>query len=343
MINIMFVLNESNSSIGFVSNKVKEFLLSLDNVQEAKNMDDVDIYITDYFRGCHFKEAPSTTNIFDRPSIKTILIFPVDATFYKQVVVDTFNEFDLIITPSFVGKNILVDNGVDAEIAVIPNFYEDVVFPKKATGKVVFYNESTSMVRKNLQASVDLFVNTFADTIDADKVKLVIKTGTNHKIELNHDYNNLPEIEIIIDYLPVEALHDLWAQADIYLGLAYIEGFGIPLLNMAKQGKPIVTLDSKLSGYMDFLNKKNAYLIKSKLEYGILMDGWTESIVSNLSVVEDCKSEVIADQYEAQKMLRTAYLDFLNGTAKEVHIGPEYSLKEIMPQYADAILNLKNN
>ena len=203
---------------------------------------------------------------------KCVLIQPVDGTrFYKQTI-DAFNTYDLIITPSTNCERILIDNGVISPISVIPNYYytdlldcDNTYFNDRFVDKkYTFYSETTGIPRKNIINIIKHFNKTFTNK---DNVRLVVKIseGKYHSdIEhLINDNENSPEVVIIRDFLSIEELMSIRKGIDCYICLSYMEGFCIPLLYAAVLKKDIICFDSKISGYMDFINKDNAFLIKT--------------------------------------------------------------------------------
>lgn len=216
---------------------------------------------------------------------KKILIQPIDGTAIKEDVIKCINQYDLIITPGSAGKHIMVSQGVIKPIVIIPNFYKDSLFIKPIStiikelpsDKVVFYHESTCHPRKGTEYLYEGFVRAFSDTEWADKVILVVKDSpfneiTFDKIEqlkrdtmaLQASYKNPAQIIKISQRLSEDTIKKLWYNADIYVSFSKIEGFGIPLLRMAALGKPIIALNSELSGYTDFLSSENSYLVNTK-------------------------------------------------------------------------------
>lgn len=218
---------------------------------------------------------------------KKILIQPLDGTDIKKEFIELFNKFDLIITPSSAGKRILKENGIKTKIEIIGNFYtEDLKtktnidlsqsIPELKETPFVFYHESTLNKRKGFKELCYSYLDAFSNTENANKVLLIIKG-----LESNHPYNkeiekdkeevflrqqyykNPAKIVKISQHLPEDKLNTLLQQSDCYVQLSQIEGFGIPLLKAAALGKPIITLDNRDCGYMDFLNEDNCYLVNS--------------------------------------------------------------------------------
>jgi glycosyltransferase involved in cell wall biosynthesis len=203
---------------------------------------------------------------------KCVLIQPVDGTRFNQQTVNEFNSYDLIITPSTNCERILSDNGVISPISVIPNYYytdlldlDNNYFDNKFIDKkYTFYSETSGIPRKNVVNIIKHFNKTFTDK---DNVRLVIKISEGR---YHNDIENLikrnensPEVVIIRDFLSIDELMSIRKGIDCYICLSYMEGFCIPLLYAAVLKKDIICFNSKISGYMDFINPSNACLIET--------------------------------------------------------------------------------
>jgi glycosyltransferase involved in cell wall biosynthesis len=244
-------------------------------------------------------------------AIKKILIQPADGTIIEKAPVFFINKYDMVIAPAESSKKILIESGVDESlIKIIPNkyneslledhgFFNDLFEEKKYT----FYTESSGIIRKNVFNIVKHFATTFSSK---DNVRLIIKLSkaTEKRVqEIKDSYidiEDLPEIHIINRMLPEEHITSIMHGIDCYICLSYMEGFCIPLLNAAVLKKDIIAINSKISGYTDFLNHKNAILIGFNK---ITIDGNQEStlIYSKESTWEEAKYD------EYQEALQKCY------------------------------------
>lgn len=233
---------------------------------------------------------------------KRILIQPIDGTEIKPHHVRTLNCWDLIVTPANVGKEIMIKNGVTKPIVVIPNYWEDdllidngffsKLFKEK---KWTFYTQTSGMDRKNVNNILEHFIDEFGDE---PGVRLVIKLEEQTKrLKIPPDLKC--EIVIIDGLIPKENLNSLINGCDCYVCLSYMEGFCIPLLEAAVLKKDIICLDSKISGYTDFLNKDNSIMIKcSEIP---IFDGISLAIFQKDSIWER------ADYEEYKSALRLSF------------------------------------
>jgi len=209
---------------------------------------------------------------------KKILIQPVDGSKINPDHVKNINTYDLILTPANSCKKILIESGVPEErIEVVPNYYSDITKDNEyfknnfKTKKYTFYTETTGIERKNVKNIIKYFAKNFSTE---DNLRLIVKTNASPKVfeEIKCSlmdfeiYTNplklsIPEIVFINNFLTDDDLNSIMMNIDCYICLSYMEGFCIPLLNAAYLKKDIITLDSELSGYMDFLDKDNAILL----------------------------------------------------------------------------------
>tara|TARA_B100000900_G_scaffold382999_2_gene370594 strand:+ start:791 stop:1909 length:1119 start_codon:yes stop_codon:yes gene_type:complete len=272
---------------------------------------------------------------------RRILIQPMDGTVMHPHIIEKINNFHYIVTPSNISKQLLENNGVTKPIRVIPNYYDNSLldedngffsslFPEK---KYTFYTESTAIHRKNIDRTLRNFLKEFTEE---DNVRLVIKLNEVPKNRILHlkkllkKYPNRPEVIIINKKLPKEYLHSLKKGIDCYICLSYMEGFCIPLLDAVVLKKDIITLDTKISGYGDFINEENSILLPNR-EIPIFLspgDSWI--------YLKESKWENV-DYVEYRKALRTVF----NGeyTFNKNQDYSQYSQKNVIKQYNE-LLNL---
>jgi len=259
---------------------------------------------------CHFVHLPIVREEKFKQFKHKILIQPIDGTVIKKEFIDCFNEYDLIITPAQAGKNIMSENGVTTPIVVIPNYYKAEILDQIKScnikqipdDKYVFYHESTFHPRKGIELLYEGYIRAFSNTPNANNVLLVVKDMPYNKLtfdrieklkgemmKLQKSFSRPARIIKISQDLQWETLQQLWYRADAYVSTAKIEGFGIPLLRFAYLEKPIVTLVNHNSGYMDYLNSRNSYLIPTKqtIAIGEHMNMYTDQTKWGIPTVED--------------------------------------------------------
>lgn len=288
-----------------------------------------DVSISNFISQIHYNDY------FFKQFKKNILIQPMDGTILLPSAVDIINKFDLIVTPASAGKQFLSDSGITKPIQIIPNYFQTYSLPpKQSDARVVFYHESTLIDRKNFITLLRAFLHTFADTEYVSKVKLVVKSTSakaliqsEEEIEsIKFKYDYIPEIEIINELYTEDQLKQLWANADVYISFAHMEGFGIPLLNFASLGKPIVTMKTSISGYKDFLNENNSYMVDSfryvTNQKFLIFDSKSEW--ENISNLDNCKQVIFQ-----------SYVDYHNKTSRIVKKDElqKFSYNEVMHRY----------
>jgi glycosyltransferase involved in cell wall biosynthesis len=128
-----------------------------------------------------------------------------------------------------------------------------------------FYSENTGIKRKNVENIITHYQLTFNKR---HNVRLIVKLSTIEHNRINYFRSIInkegPEVVIISEFLKEEELESIMRGIDCYICLSFMEGFCIPLLKAAVLKKRIIALDSKISGYIDFLDKENASLIPCK-------------------------------------------------------------------------------
>jgi hypothetical protein len=269
-----------------------------------------------------------------------ILIQPLDGTLVEKGIVDRINKYDLIITPSKNNKKQLIDSGIIKDIVVIPNFYieEESNFiknNKKENQKFTFYSESIYITRKNIDNLVLHFIEAFQGNELSESVKLIVKISTDKSKEeklrkLIDSYSEkIPEIVIINQKLEQDELNKLWLEADCYICLSYMEGFCIPALKAVSCNIPVIALDSKISGYMDFLDDTNSLLVKCH-EIDIFSDSESLLIHSKNSKWEE-------PDYEDYK---SKLIEVINKKFKFNDVS-DFELKNVVSKYKHPINLLK--
>lgn len=244
-------------SLNKINQDLKAFLCEK-NFKLSTNKIDGDVQVQHFFK---------KRNVWSKFR-KNILIQPIDGTIIRERYVRMMNEWDVIITPSNIGKQIMLDNGVSTKIEVVPNYWENEIlidngfFSKKFTEKKwTFYTESSGWERKNIKNLLKYFIEEFRN--DGD-VRLIIKLSEKRRNDIIVPQDIKCEIVIIDDHISKNNIFSVMINCDCYICLSYMEGFCIPLLNAAVLMKDIICLDTKISGYKDFLNKENSIMINCK-------------------------------------------------------------------------------
>ena len=275
----MRIIDSSDASFG----SIRELATEINAALSRRNKVNEGIGHSNDIFLCHFLRHYYIHNHSFKNYKCRIVIQPIDGTVIEPHHVKDLNQFDIIITPAHAGKKIMQNCGVTSRIEVVPNYYDamDVVAGDKVLhrnvlpqfdNKFLFYHESSLQVRKNVGTMIEAYLQAFSDNQLTEGVCLVIKGFGESDFEktkqlaaiLRKKYKTPAKIFLISANFSKDLLRKVWSTIDCYISLAHMEGFGIPLLRMAVNEKPIITLRSEISGYMDFLNDRNTYFIESK-------------------------------------------------------------------------------
>lgn len=152
------------------------------------------------------------------------------------------NEMDALFVPSQHSKQVFEESGVKVPIAVVPygidtDEWEYIDRPERDTFTVVQYGDLSS--RKGPIEAVQAFQRAFPREMD---VRLVLKTFR----KLGSAKGILPSfrdsrIEVIDSMWSRNQLRGLLARADAFIWLSRGEGFGLPPLQAALTGLPVIT------------------------------------------------------------------------------------------------------
>jgi len=193
--------------------------------------------------------------------------------------IECCNKMDQIIVPSTFTKNVLKRSGMLLKnIEVIPEWYHETINDAKI--EEINLNLSTKFNfltvgmlthtepdqdRKNLANTVLLLCNKFKDNKD---VGIVVKTclGKNSTFDRKKTKEyfsqiarsakgnaQYPKIYLLHGDMTKKELASLYKHEDIkcYVSLTRAEGFGLPLIEAAAAGLPIIT--TNYSGHLEFL------------------------------------------------------------------------------------------
>ena len=231
-------------------------------------------------------------------------------------------KMDKVIVPSQHAKNSLTVNGeISTDIVVVPESYYDelVEDPKDLDlGLTTSFNFLTIGVltgltpdtdRKNLLYLIKWFYEEFKNDSD---VGLVIKTSAGRETTLDRNntkvllknvlkeigYNGVPKIYLLHGSMTREDMTSLYKHNDIkaFLSLTKGEGFGLPHLEAAVSGLPVIA--TNWSAHKEFLDKGKWI----KVDYDL--EKIPQSRVDGSIFVENSKW-AIAKEKDVKKKLRT--------------------------------------
>lgn len=210
----------------------------------------------------------------------------------------------------------VIDIGIDRSIIVEPK----AKFPINSTKNFKFLNISSAKARKGIDVLIQAFCGEF--TIN-DDVALVIKSfpGPDNKVnELIQKFKteNSPEIvHIFQSELSDQEIVNLMHSCDCAVYPSRAEGFGLPAAEAMLHGIPLIA--TGYSGFLDFANEGNSYLLDYKIEDALASEfanpgaKWAEPNLQDLKK----KMRVQYDIFEYKKG-NTANLD--NSIQTEIEI-----------------------
>ncbi|MDQ0061775.1 glycosyltransferase [Paenibacillus harenae] len=216
--------------------------------------------------------------------------------FYKPIILNTvwettrmptrwrsnINKFDAVFIPSMQNKRALRASGVKVPIYVVPHGVHTKKYRPgnkkfalaEAKGRFVFVSVFGFQHRKNPEGLLRAYWEQFSAK---DKVLLVIKTngyssGENEQWIKNKIASYKKKLGIRKQTAPITVIGRHLSErqvAGIYtLGDAFVlptrgEGVGLPFLESLASGTPVIA--TGWGGHMDFLSKRNSFLVNYKL------------------------------------------------------------------------------
>lgn len=227
--------------------------------------------------------------------------------------IECINKMDLVIVPSTHVKQTFERTGdITTKITVVhESFHEQIENAKKGKLDLAintnfnfllvgqFTADTADSDRKNIFNTLKWMCEVFKDDPD---VGVIIKTnhGKNTKIDkaitkklINDSLTQVrhgpyPKIHLLHGHLTGDEISSLYIDPSVkaFISLTRGEGFGLPLLEAAASGLPIIVTD--WSGHLDFLQKKKFIPVhyklvdipKSKVDNRIFIEGskWAEPI-----------------------------------------------------------------
>ena len=169
------------------------------------------------------------------------------------------------LTPTYLMKNILINNNFDKPIYVIQhNIINKLTMVKKNIKKnntYIFYTIcKIDDPRKNIQNLLNCYLNTFTSD---DNVLLYIKGYQNNKLPIIKKKHNSPKFKIDTCNVSDDEIIQIHQNCDCYISLAHSEGVGLGMLEASTIGNPVIT--TSYGGQMEYI--KYGYFVKYKLDF----------------------------------------------------------------------------
>lgn len=187
----------------------------------------------------------------------------------KKWVENINKHLDVLFLPGEFNGKIFVESGVRRDIIrVVPYginpeiFFEKEI--KKANEKFTFLSVCMPQKRKGIDILIEGFYKVFGGKKDVELIiKFPYKPGKS-KYDLQLSKIKLSDnIRIIIDEYNDEQIADLIRGADCFVLPSRAEGFGMIYMEALACGVPVIA--TGWGGHCDFLNERNALLVKYKL------------------------------------------------------------------------------
>jgi hypothetical protein len=176
--------------------------------------------------------------------------------------------------PTEWGRKIAIENGVDLkQIEVVPEGVDNNLFHpyfKPQKDKFRFLLIGKYEQRKSMDESIDAFTQVFGNN---PNIELIIKSDffknpTEKKIELDNKIasTQVDNIRLVWGYQTLTQIAELYRSADVFLFPTKAEGWGLPLIEAAACGLPLIT--TYYSGQTEFIKdiKSSCVLIDYQLE-----------------------------------------------------------------------------
>lgn len=271
--------------------------------------------------------------------------------------IDCCNKMDLVIVPTKHTRQTILNSGkVNTDIVVVPEAY----FPELATQEIESLNLGLStefnflMVgtltgnnpwndRKNTYFTIKWFCETFKGD---PNVGLVIKASSGRSTTLDRlitkralkqvldevREGEFPRVNLLHGLMNGDEMSALYREPSIkgFIGLTRGEGFGLPILEAAVAGIPVIA--TNWSGHLDFMNKGKFISVDYKLEE------IHESRIDNQIFVKGSRWAEPSEEHFKRRLKKfyerpgppNEWSEKLSNTLKESH-----SINSIISQYND--------
>jgi glycosyltransferase involved in cell wall biosynthesis len=234
--------------------------------------------------------SPEVANNFLDPTAINICSCAWETSKIDKHWVECCNKFDAVFVESFWLVNVFKESGVTVPVYCVPNTVDVSLFKTKENVNLEktynFYSIQQWTERKNAMALLKAYFNAFSSK---DNVRLVIKTyitrveqSKEQGQRIKADIENLkkmmnldkeyPPIYLITEKLSTEAIRTMHEECDCYVLLDRGEGLGLPYMDAAAAGNPI--LATGFGGSRQFLNSDNSYEVQWQPAYVFNM-GWS--------------------------------------------------------------------
>jgi glycosyltransferase involved in cell wall biosynthesis len=231
-----------------------------------------------------------------------------------------------VCVPSLHNKKAMRNSGIRVPIYIVPHGVHATMFtPRKKTipsrktnAKFTFLSVFGFQHRKNPEALLRAYWEEFSAH---DNVQLIIKTNgyssyengkwivnriRAYKASLNLRKTTAP-IQIITSHISTKSLRSLYAKAHAFVLPTRGEGVGLPFLESMASGVPVIT--TGWGGQMDFLSRKNSFLVSYQLQRPVMSMNQRSSIAHSFRHLFSEKGQLWAEpnRRSLRQQMRVAY------------------------------------
>ncbi|MBB3073376.1 hypothetical protein FHS14_006423 [Paenibacillus baekrokdamisoli] len=193
------------------------------------------------------------------------------------------NKFDAVCVPSIQNKQAMRRSGVKVPLFLVPHGVDTKTYTPKnkklsvpnSKGKFIFVSVFGFQHRKNPETLLRAYWEEFSAS---DNVLLVIKTNGYASYENEKWIKNTIErykkrlgihkktapVVVIGHQLSSNQLKGIYTLGNVFVLPTRGEGVGLPFLESLASGVPVIT--TGWGGHMDFLTRKNSFLISYQLK-----------------------------------------------------------------------------
>lgn len=185
-----------------------------------------------------------------------------ESTRVPEHIMSVLRPADQVWVPSVWGQSVLIANGIpDSKIFVVPEGVDGALFHAHLRTKwsvdrpFRFLSVGKYEQRKSFDETLEAFAQTFGNT---DGIELIIKSNyfTNHEQKAQALQKkildlNLNNVTVLWGRMESSAIAELYRSCDAFVFPTKGEGWGLPLIEAAASGLPIITVP--YSGHTEFV------------------------------------------------------------------------------------------
>jgi glycosyltransferase involved in cell wall biosynthesis len=228
-----------------------------------------------------------------------LLIFHWEESAIPTSWVREFNKYlNGVIAPSRFVEKILLDSGVKVPVRVIPDGSDHIArveeepYTRDLPKGFRFLHVSSCFPRKGIDCLLEAYALAFAGD---ENVVLIVKTFSNPHHDIDADVaairERFPEcakIHVINTDLSDGQMLDLYRRCDAIVAPSRGEGFGLPMAEAMRLGKPVIT--TAFGGQTDFCTTETSWLVDYKFaeaqsHFGLIDSIWADPSVEHLGRV----------------------------------------------------------